>query len=163
MRIDPHTTTDVVIALNESLTSGRGRRLARWALERGTALRESPLESASAAVIEWLGYPAPLHQHVFGFEGAEDRGDFFWAEQNVLGEADGTIKYSGADGEQTAAIAAEKSRENRLRRHLSGVVRWGWSELENIQPLDEALRAAGLRPVRNRDSLRLATFRPFGR
>ncbi|WP_460785657.1 hypothetical protein [Microbacterium tumbae] len=163
MRLFPTLSADALTAFNESLVSGRGRRQARWALSRATGEPESVLESASVALIEWLGYPPPLLQYEFRFEGQRDRGDFYWPESNILGEADGDQKYNGSFGAPASAILAEKHRENRLRRHLSGLARWGWTEANAIDPLDTALQNAGLRRVRPRDSLKLATFRPLGR
>lgn len=163
LRIDPTITPQSLISLNEELVSGRGRRHARWALEHSTGIPESVLESASSAVIDWLGYEPPIMQQQFYFEGERDRSDFYWPDANVVAESDGDLKYSGSLDDPTAAIIKEKRRENRLRRNTSGMARWGWPELEKIEPVDQALRAAGLFPTRPRDTMMLASFRPFGR
>lgn len=163
LRIDAAVRPASLLALNESLRSGRGRRQARWALERATGTPESVLESASLAVIEWLGYEAPILQQEFFFEGHLDRADFYWPNANIIGEADGDVKYSSDLGDPARAIVDEKRRENRLRRNTDGLARWGWTELYEIEPVDAALRAAGLRPVRARDTMRLTGLRPFGR
>ncbi|HWK77163.1 hypothetical protein [Microbacterium sp.] len=163
MRADPTISRASLIALNDALASGRGRRQARWALERATGRPESVLESASLAVIEWLGYEAPTVQQEFFFEGHVDRGDFYWEDVDVVGESDGDFKYLGDLGDPAQTIIDEKRRENRLRRNTAGLARWGWTELHEIEPLDAALRAAGLHPVRPRDTMRLTGFRPLGR
>lgn len=163
LRVDPATSAASLVALNESLVSGRGRRHARWALTRATGMPESVLESASLAVVEWLGYQTPILQHEFCFEGHLDRSDFYWKDADIIGEADGDMKYSGASDDPTAAIIKEKSRENRLRRNTAGLARWGWRELHEIEPVDAALRAEGLSPERPRDTMRLANFSPLGR
>lgn len=163
LRIDPDATREQFVALNQALVSGRGRRQARWALSRATGLPESPLESASVAVIEWLGYASPTLQHPFFIEGRTYKSDFFWEHERVVGEADGNGKYSTETGNPTEAIIGEKRRENLLRRHTSGMARWGWEDVAEIEPLDVALRATGLRPIRARDTMNLATMRPFGR
>lgn len=160
LRLDETAHPGSLIALNESLGSGRGRRHARWALDRATGTPESVLESASVAVIEWLGYESPILQQEFRFEGHLDRVDFYWPKADVAAEADGDGKYTGDD--PSRAIIDEKRRENRLRRNLSGLARWGWPEMLAIEPVDAALRAAGLRPVRPRDTMRLTNFRAFG-
>ncbi|KDA06556.1 hypothetical protein DC31_09160 [Microbacterium sp. CH12i] len=163
LRIDVAACPASLLALNESLGSGRGRRQARWALERATGTPESVLESASLAVIEWLGYERPILQQEFFFEGHLDRADFYWPNADIIGESDGDVKYSSDLGDPTRAIVDEKRRENRLRRNTAGLARWGWTELYEIEPADAALRAAGLRPVRPRDTMRLTGLRPFGR
>lgn len=163
LRLEPRATRDELVAVNQALTSGRGRRHARWALTRATALRESPLESASSAVIEWLGYASPVLQHPFIIDGETFRGDFYWESERILGEADGDTKYTTELGDPTHTIISEKKRENLLRRYTAGMARWGWAEVQKVEPLDEALRAAGLVPLRARDSMNLATMRPFGR
>lgn len=163
LRIDSTIIPESLGALNEALVSGRGRRQACWALERATGIPESVLESASVAVVEWLGYEAPTLQQEFCFEGQLDRCDFYWKDADVIGEADGDTKYSAESGDPTAVIIKEKGRENRLRRNTAGLVRWGWRELHEIDPVDAALRSAGLQPVRPRDTMRLANFSPLGR
>lgn len=163
LRLDSTITLASLIGLNEAMISGRGRRRARWALDRTSGIPESVLESVSVALIEWLGYEAPILQQEFRFEGHVDRADFYWKGADIIGEADGDVKYSAAMGDPATAIVAEKRRENRLRRNTSGLARWGWPELHKIEPFDAALRAAGLRPVRPRDTMRLANFRKLGR
>lgn len=163
LRVDSQITREQLVALNQALVSGRGRRQARWALSRATGVPESPLESASLAVIEWLGYESPILQHPFLIEGKTYKGDFFWEHERIVGEADGDAKYSTEMGNPTDTIIDEKRRENLLRRHTSGVARWGWKDVQEAEPLDQALRSAGLRPTRVRDTMNLATMRPFGR
>lgn len=163
LRLDSTITPVSLVGLNEAMVSGRGRRHARWALDRSSGTPESVLESVSIALIEWLGYESPTLQQEFWFEGHVDRADFYWKGAGIIGEADGDVKYSVAMGDPTTAIVAEKRRENRLRRNTSGLARWGWPEIHEIEPVDAALRAAGLRPVRPRDTMRLASFHQLGR
>lgn len=63
MRADPDVTRGVLAAINEKRPTKRGRRHARWAIERGTPVPESTLDNVSLAVIEWLGFPPPELQH----------------------------------------------------------------------------------------------------
>ncbi|UJP11551.1 hypothetical protein L2X99_08730 [Microbacterium sp. KUDC0406] len=162
MRIDTAITRPRLLALNEDLGSGRGRQQARWPLGRASGIPESVLESASLAVIEWLGYEVPVLQKTFFFEGFEDRTDFYWAREDAAGEADGLVKYTGEFGDPSVAIIGEKTREDRLRRHLAGFGRWGWDEVVDYDALDATLRSMGLRPVRPRDTMKLSTLRRFG-
>lgn len=59
LRIDPRLSPARLNADNARRSSSRGRRVARWVLDRTTPAAETPLESLSRAVIEWLGFPAP--------------------------------------------------------------------------------------------------------
>lgn len=147
---------EIVDALAGRASGSRGTRRARWAIDRADARAESVGESVSRAVIEWLGYPPPALQRTFRFEGSEDRVDFFWEGEGVVGESDGFGKY---ERDAVASIVREKRREDRLRRHVSGFARWGWADAMRADPLDRSLAAAGLRPVRARQHGMLATLR----
>lgn len=126
----------------------RGLRRLEWIQERATAAAESVGESVSRAVIEWLGFETPELQVTFTFEGVEDRTDFFWRRQGIVGESDGYGKYDESDLEGSKAhFISEKIREDRLRRYLSGFGRWDWSDAMQWRKLDAKLRAAGLRPA----------------
>lgn len=132
-------------AVNESRPSSRGRRLARWVLDRADGSAESPLESVDRAVIEWLGFPAPRLQVVFASPGGyADRPDFWWDEYSLMGEADGDIKYDGSLGDPLAALNARRDRDMRLRSHARAVVHWGWKESVRYGTLRDLLNGAGL-------------------
>ena len=163
MRTEPTVTAEQLRAENESRISSRNRRHARWALSRATGVPESVLESLSLAVIEWAGFELPELQKVFRFDGVEDRGDFYWPSVGVLGEADGAIKYSSELGDPTQAILDEKRRESRLRRHLGGLIRWGWKELKDPDLLIQMLTRAGIPRLHRPDTQMLATVAHFGR
>ncbi len=142
------------------LAAARGCRQFRWVAERATSAAESPGESVSRAAIEWLGYEAPELQVTFDYEGAEDRSDFYWRRRRTLGESDGYGKYDAADvAAAKVHFIAEKRREDRLRRHEDGFVRWDWSDTMRVEPLDAKLHAAGLRPVRARQAAMIDTLR----
>lgn len=162
MRIDPTLTRERLAAENERRPSSRGRRRARWVIERATPTPESVLESGSLAAIEWLGYEAPVCQQAFAFEGARDRTDFFWPEDRIAGEADGDVKYDGRFGAPEDALRDQRQREARLRRNLDGVARWGWAEVRRFERLDQELQRAGLHRMRPRDVAQLVTLRSFG-
>ncbi|MFP5346679.1 MAG: hypothetical protein ACLGIA_06605 [Actinomycetes bacterium] len=113
-----------------------GARQAAALLELGDGRRESPLESWSFWEMHSRGLPLPqpqvlVHDHNGLFVG---RVDFWWEAFNVVGEADGRVKYDvGADGDARRAqqaLVAEKEREDRLRATGVTVVRWGARDLE---------------------------------
>lgn len=146
-------------AINESRLSSRGRRRARWALARATGVPESPLESLSLAAIEGAGYELPELQMTFVTDGIADRADFFWRSRNLVGEADGDVKYTGEFGDPAEAILNEKRREARLQRHVAGRIRWGWSELRDMDPFLEILGTARVPRVAPADPFMLASLR----
>jgi hypothetical protein len=136
--------------LETALDSAAGRpgiRKARAALRFLDPAAESPLESASRAVLHLLGFPAPRTQVVLD-DGARPRirVDFGW-EVPVIGEADGFDKYV-ADGrlETIRAIQQEKERERRILRMGYEIARWGWAEVRDPPRLkailDDAFRRA---------------------
>jgi len=148
-----------VADMGRSQANRRGVRRLDWVQERTNALAESPGESLSRAVIEWLGYEAPELQVEFSYEGHRDRTDFYWRRQRVLGEADGYGKYDAADVEAAKLhFIREKQREDRLRRYEGGFVRWDWGDAMQWRRLDRKLAAAGLVPVRSREPAMLATL-----
>ncbi|MEV7694546.1 hypothetical protein AB0N73_14575 [Microbacterium sp. NPDC089189] len=161
LRADAGLSVEILVARNEDRGSSRGRRLARWALHRASALAESTFESASRAVIEWLGYPAPELQQVFGDPRVGiDRSDFWWPGQRVAGEADGDLKYDGRFGDATVLLRERRRRDARIRsRGARQVAHWGWSDMLMHQPLDDLLFAAGLRHVERVDTARLVGAR----
>lgn len=112
----------------------RGCRTAREIVDFWDPRRETALESWSAHRFWEWGLPSPAPQvSFFDDEGFIGRVDFFWEDFGIIGEADGSLKYSGAD-----VLYAEKRREDRLRRQVRGVIRWGWADLRT--PAAEALR-----------------------
>jgi hypothetical protein len=96
---------------------------ARRAVQLSDSRAESPLESISRLTIGWLGLPQPDLQCVIRGEAGEflGRGDFYWDEYGVLGEADGRSKY-----DERPVLTAEKDRQERLEDPGLVVVRWGW-------------------------------------
>lgn len=127
----------------------RGLRQLDWLQSRASHLAESVGESVSRAAIEWLGYEHPGLQVGFHYEGASDRVDFYWRRLRTIGESDGWGKYDADDPEAVMAhFVDEKRREDRLRRHESGFIRWEWADVIRFERLDERLRQGGLRRVR---------------
>ncbi|MGK2853444.1 MAG: hypothetical protein ACSLE3_04950 [Microbacteriaceae bacterium] len=125
----------------------RGYRKAVAAVDFGTSLADSVLESASRVQLHWLGYPPPILQQAFPLSGGRQvRTDFWWPTHRVIGEADGAEKYLNPDLRKgrTAdqVVLQEKRREDELRAMVRGFVRWGMPEA-----LDGRLLAARFLPV----------------
>ena len=74
--------------------------------------------------------------------------DFWWPDHGVVGEFDGVGKYlreKWMDGRSAAEVVIdEKLREDRLRRQVSRVVRWGWDVGGSPSRLGLLLRQAGV-------------------
>jgi hypothetical protein len=156
----PTGTTLDMSALGRQRANRRGRRQLDWVQARATAVSESVGETVSRAVIEWLGFDEPELQTTFAYEGVEDRSDFYWRRNRVIGESDGYGKYDASDAEASKAkFIAEKIREDRLRRHEDGFARWDWGDTMRAEPLGAKLRLAGLTPSRPRKDALLATLR----
>lgn len=158
LRADASLTVEQLVAENESRATSRGRRRARWSLHRASSAPETPLESVSLVLIEWLGFPEPEMQVELPSEEGVDRVDFWWRHRRVVGEADGDIKYDGTLGEPVEQIRAEKARDRRLRRSADGIAHWGWREVGLVAPVRESLTQAGLRPVRSENAAGLITL-----
>lgn len=156
LRRDPTLTVEQLMALNESRSSSRGRRRARWALHRATSLAESPLESVDRAVIEWLGFPDPQLQVWIG----ADRVDKWWPAFRIAGEGDGDLKYGGTREQSRQALRERHERDARLFGNgAAAVPHWGWSETLAVEPLHAILRSAGLPVVQTRDTPLLFSLR----
>lgn len=129
--------------------NSRGRARARWAWTNADERSESPGESVSRAVIAWSGFETPQLQSEFGYEGANDRADFFFPSCRVIGEADGWGKYDLDDPDAAAQrLSYEKRREDRLRRNGHPIARWDLSDAWRVAPLRAALVAASVPLVR---------------
>lgn len=90
--------------------------------------RESVAESLSAGYFELAGLPRPRCQARLVTPRGTFYPDFFWPEQNLVGECDGAVKYGRAD-----AYVNEKEREQALRDAGFRMVRWLAKEIM-IQP-----------------------------
>lgn len=159
LRADPSVTVEMLVAANEARPSSRGRRTARWPLHRAAPLAETPLESVSRAVVEWLGFEEPELQREFRTDDVVDRCDMWWPRARIIGEADGEVKYDGSLQNPATAIRNEKSRDRRLLTHAARIAHWGWPDAVQVDPLRTTLRAAGLRPIRPESSPELYALR----
>ena len=128
--------------------TGRGTRSARFAIEFADARSGSPGESLSRLSIARAGLTPPILQQRFVDEHGVMFTDFWWPHDGLVGEFDGLGKYVREDwttGRSAAdVVIAEKVREDRLRRQVSGVVRWGWDAAGAPARLGRLLRQAGV-------------------
>lgn len=119
-----------------------GIAMARTVLARCRCGAESPGESLLRLIVEDLGYAVELQCPIAVEPGREP---FAYADLRIVGhrsllEFDGAVKYEGVSGK--AALIAEKTREDRIRRlgwHLERVV---WQDLERPRQLGKRLEVA---------------------
>jgi hypothetical protein len=124
---------------------GLGRRpgvsAARTTVGRCRRGAQSPGETLLRLLAQDLGYEVELQ-----FPVAEPgRQPFAFADLRIVGtrslwEFDGISKYAGADG--AAALAAEKMREDRIRRLGWGLERVVWSDFRRPERLINRMRQA---------------------
>ncbi len=128
-----------------------GARRAERAARFADGAAQSPLESVSRWQIHRLGFPAPVCQfQVMEHGRLVATSDFGWAEQRLVGECDGRVKYADLlqPGELAAdAVMREKRREEAIRGAGYWVTRWGWAEAWSPGALKRVLdRAFELAP-----------------
>lgn len=142
----------------------RGRKKLAWVFDFADARAESVGESVSRAVIDWLGFPAPVLQQEFRGEGDLDRTDFWWPAYRIIGESDGYGKYEAHSAREAVSnIVAEKKREDRLRRQSRGFACWDWADSHRAVPVRSKLLAAGLPLIGPPNNAMLATLRSASR
>lgn len=129
----------------------RGRASARRALDVSDGSAESPGETLCRLVLVELGAPVPVLQREFDVGWRRPaRVDFWFPAQGVVLEFDGLAKYTEdrwlGDRSPGEVAAAEKQREDRLRRHpqVATVVRCTWWHLEDPRRLRALLVEAGV-------------------
>jgi len=115
----------------ERMLPFRGSVRARAVIDFASHLAGSPNESASRVNIALNGFPEPVLQHPFVVDGADVFVDFYFPDEDKVGEADGKIKYfdtvmrHGRTPEQV--LWDEKLREDGVRRQVHGFARWPFS------------------------------------
>lgn len=124
-----------------------GIRAARTALAFADRRAESPLESVGRVRAYEYGLPAPELQVVISDGTDSCRVDMYWEEFEVIGEADGLLKYATPED-----LRKEKLRQEWLESLGRTVVRYTYADVMNPRriPLtmarfDRALRRGGLR------------------
>jgi hypothetical protein len=136
-----------------------GARFAADVTAFADGLAESPLETVSRWSMRRAGIPAPMLQpEIFDeYGGWLGRGDFYWDEFGVLGEADGRQKLSGAD---PAPLYELKQRQDLFEDCRLIVVRWGWRDALEPARLGRRLLGAFERGRRMRALGRAYTVQP---
>ena len=111
-----------------------GARAARDVVALASPLAESPLESLTRLGLVDAGLPEPRLQVriVDPSDGWWCRVDMLWAEERVVLEADGKVKYTDAE------LWREKRRQHRLERLGYRVVRAIWAD---VRPNADGLAA----------------------
>jgi len=96
------------------------------ALRRARPGAQTVLETFSRLRFIEGGLPEPILQHPFyDEEGLIGYVDMWWPTLNVIGEADGLVKYR-----TRSDLITEKRREDRLRAKGPGLVRWTFEDVE---------------------------------
>lgn len=154
--------------LAQGLRTHTKRARARRVIDFADARSESPGESYSRALLHRYGFPPPDLQREFRSSGGQllGRTDFFWEEQNLVGEFDGAVKYgSSVNGgilQTQQALVKEKRREDAIRATGVRFVRWMWVEAsrppDHPEGLAQLLIRAGL--PRSRRLGKLGTTSP---
>ena len=96
------------------------------ALDRARTGAQTVLETFSRLRLVEGGLPEPILQQPFhDDEGLIGYVDMWWPALNVIGEADGLVKYASRED-----VIKEKRREDRLRARGPRVVRWTFDDIE---------------------------------
>jgi hypothetical protein len=135
---------DKILAAVEQLPFATQRARAERAVHCADPWSESWLESLSRGCAIDGGLLAPLCNVTLVADGREARVDQLWAEQCVVGEADGKGKYEKR-GDLAEAYWDEKRRHEWLEDLGFGVARWGTREVAGdpapmLGRLDRAMR-----------------------
>ena len=119
-----HEELDAICA--QSLTV-RGMHEVRRAIPLGCDGAQTILETISRLTFHDRGLPPPtLQERIYDSLGLIGIVDFSWLALQVIGEADGAIKY-----DTPQSIIDERRREQRLKDAGFEVFRWTWSEIHN--------------------------------
>jgi len=139
---------DAVRAELEVVGAARGVRAARALIERVGTGCESPAEAMSLLLMLDIGFARPAQQAVFSDSEGDIVVDCWWPEAGLIGECDGLTKYLRADRGDgiaaSAAVVAEKRREDRLRALGLRVVRWTTETLKDARVFAALLATAGV-------------------
>jgi hypothetical protein len=144
-----HVTKNMLRATLDELGIRRGRSKALRVFDFADGRSGSPGESLSRVRMHEFGFPAPELQHRFeDAQGLAGIVDFWWPEQQLIGEFDGVAKYVREDLTQgkdiTQIVLDEKWREDRLRACGPRVTRWDWATAWPQYGLYAHLLKAGL-------------------
>lgn len=140
---------DAVTPWLRLVASARGRM--RWsaAWDFAETGAESAGESWARVRIAETGFAAPELQRTFLLpDGTICRTDFYWEGPGIVGEFDGLKKYQSSRRlsgiSPSAAVIAEKAREDGLRALGLKVLRLTWMDLQDPTRIRRLLGAAGV-------------------
>lgn len=133
------------LAVEVERAAGRpGIRRIRAVIERADGNSGAASESLSRARMYQLGARIPILQKRFTIGGVTYYVDFYWEDEDAIGECDGALKYKRADGSANPeAFLAEKRREDSLRGQVRAFKRWGWDDAYHVSGLERVLRDVG--------------------
>ena len=121
---NPALLQPIRASFEDARAGRRGLGAALKGIELADPLRESPIESLTAAHLVLAGLPMPEFQEPIQTRLGIFYPDCLWREQGLIGEADGAEKYS-----DTNANIREKEREQALRDLGFRMVRWLGKEI----------------------------------
>jgi hypothetical protein len=146
-----HRETTADALLHELHSSGRhALDRATRAIELGSPLSDSAAESLCRVRFIELATPTPVQQHRFDDGHRTAIVDFWFAEQGVVVEVDGRVKYEDPamlrGRSPSQALWAEKQREDWIRGRpgVRFVVRVTWAMLMAPERLRAELRRVGV-------------------
>lgn len=124
---------------------------ARQAVRLADARSESVGESRARLLLGALGFRPTPQCEVRDRQGRlVGRVDFLLEQERIIVEFDGLMKYAGLNGRE--ALAAEKSREDRLRALGYEFVRLTWTDLSHPATVERLIRLAIARASARRAS-----------
>ncbi len=149
---------DEIVATVHHQRNTRHIRTLQWLTREATAVSESPGESVSRALIQWLGFGEPELQIWVNAEDEEWRPDFAWRDQRILAEFDGLKKYGETEAARIENFLKEKRREDALRRAGYDIVRWEYRDLIDPRRLERILLQHGVRRVNKQEPASIAAW-----
>ncbi|MDO5504528.1 MAG: hypothetical protein Q4G67_15295, partial [Actinomycetia bacterium] len=122
----------------------RGMPRARIALPEIDGRSESVGESISRLIFVEAGLPRPELQREFVIDGRLYRSDFYWEDEEVIGEFDGLGKYLDETSEsgRRASLRAEKQRDQDFQSVGITPVHWTMGDLATPSALVSRVRRA---------------------
>jgi very-short-patch-repair endonuclease len=133
------------------LSRHRDKTHARQAVQLADARSESVGESRARLLLHAIGFRPTPQVEIRDMQGRlVGRVDFLLERERIIVEFDGLMKYANANGRE--ALAAEKSREDRLRALGYEFVRLTWAELSRPATVERLMRQALVRTSARRAS-----------
>jgi very-short-patch-repair endonuclease len=135
------TTVDDLQTWLGKLSRHRNVTQARQAVRLADGRSESVGESRTRLLLNAIGFRPTPQVEIRDPQGRlVGRVDFLLEGEQIIVEFDGLMKYADANGRD--ALAAEKSREDRLRALGYEFVRLTWADLSRPAPVERLLRLA---------------------